>query len=298
MARDTTTRFTLTGTLKCVTPLHVGGFGDDPDTDLPLARDGLGRCYIPGTSLAGALRQWCRAAFGEEAVRAVWGFQDGDEGHASYVTVDDLFVDDDKLVPEVRDGVGIDRRTGAAAESIKYDRAVLPRGTALTGFRITAEVSDERPALDMLKALKGALEKKQVRLGAAKTRGLGKLLLEGATLNWVATNTRDGVLKLLTGSDEPLPPEKLAALPPPPKTPPRLDITIGWKPDGPLMVKAGFDGIAVDMLPLVSATAGGVSLVLPHESRRRLRTIEGRACAVLSFQTGTIHRALRGRRLR
>ena len=102
MARNTTTRFTLTGTLRCATPLHVGGFGDDPDTDLPLARDGLGCCYIPGTSLAGALRQWCRDAFGRQPfdpddptdpVNAVWGYQnrsDSTKGHASYVTVDDL----------------------------------------------------------------------------------------------------------------------------------------------------------------------------------------------------------------
>ena len=64
MARDTAIRYTLTGTLVCCTPLHVGGFGDDPDTDLPLARDGRGRCYIPGTSLTGALRWWCGRAFG------------------------------------------------------------------------------------------------------------------------------------------------------------------------------------------------------------------------------------------
>ncbi len=61
-----------------------------------------------------------------------WGFQDGDQGHASYVVVEDMpVVAAAAVVVEVRDGVGIDRESGAAAEGIKYDRAILPRGTKL-----------------------------------------------------------------------------------------------------------------------------------------------------------------------
>jgi CRISPR/Cas system CSM-associated protein Csm3 (group 7 of RAMP superfamily) len=41
---------------------------------------------------------------------------------------------------------------------------------------------------------------------------------------------------------------------------------IDWKPVGPLMVKAGFDGVAADMLPLVNGWDGKVSLVLPGSS--------------------------------
>src|SRR5207237_10355566 len=47
---------------------------------------------------------------------------------------------------------------------------------------------------------------------------------------------------------------------------PWLDIVIGWEPDGPLMVKAGYDGIAADMLPLVSGLTGGIAPVLPGSS--------------------------------
>ena len=39
-------------------------------------------------------------------------------------------------VAEVRDGVGIDRMRGAAADRYKYDRAILPRGTRLP-FELT-----------------------------------------------------------------------------------------------------------------------------------------------------------------
>jgi CRISPR/Cas system CSM-associated protein Csm3 (group 7 of RAMP superfamily) len=291
VARDTTTRLTLTGALECRTPLHVGGFGDDPDTDLPLARDGPGRCYIPGTSLAGALRQWCVRAFGTDAVRAVWGFQDADAGHASFVTVDDLYVEDEQLIPEVRDGVGIDRRSGAAAEHIKYDRAVLPRGTVLTGFALTADVrtQDADLALAMIAGLQKELEAARVRLGAAKTRGLGKIVLSGARRGRIATNTRTGIFQLLCGGSDEIAPAELARMPAP-KESSRLDITIDWQPDGPLMVKAGFDGIAVDVLPLVSGTApGAVSPVLPGSSiKGALRTrAEQIVCTLLDIEPST-----------
>jgi CRISPR/Cas system CSM-associated protein Csm3 (group 7 of RAMP superfamily) len=292
VARDTTTRLTLTGVLKCRTPLHVGGFGDDPDTDLPLARDGLGRCYIPGTSLAGALRQWCARAFGTDAVRAAWGFQDGDAGHASFVTVDDLYVEDAQLIPEVRDGVGIDRRSGVAAEHIKYDRSVLPRGTVLKGFALTADVrtQDADLALAMIAGLRKALEAARIRLGAAKTRGLGKIaLLSGAQLGRVETNRREGIFQLLGGISDEVTETDIseARRAPPAKSNPRLDIRIDWQPDGPLMVKAGFDGIAVDVLPLVCGTApGAVSPVLPGSSiKGALRTrAEQIVCTLLDIE--------------
>lgn len=293
MTRDTTTRLTLTGALECRTPLHVGGFGDDPDTDLPLARDGLGRCYIPGTSLAGALRQWCGRAFGTEAVRAVWGFQDAYAGHASFVTVDDLYVEDEQLIPEVRDGVGIDRRSGAAAEHIKYDRAVFPRGTVFKGFVLTVDVRAEGAdlALAMLAGLQKDLEKARIRLGAAKTRGLGKIaLLSGAQLGRVETNRREGIFQLLGGISDEVTETDIseARRAHPAKSNPRLDIKIDWQPDGPLMVKAGFDGIAVDVLPLVSGTAAGaVAPVLPGSSiKGALRTrAEQIVCTLLDIET-------------
>src|SRR4051812_23729086 len=94
MAREISSRFRLAGTLVAKTPSHVGGYGDDVDTDLPLARDGRGDLYVPGTSLAGALRQWCDRAFGAEFVRRHWGFQKDDDGHASSIIVEDVRVDD------------------------------------------------------------------------------------------------------------------------------------------------------------------------------------------------------------
>ena len=171
MARERVSRIRLQGTLVAQTPLHVGGLGDDVDTDLPLARDGAGKLYIPGTSVAGSLRQWSEQAFGEDAAKRHWGYQEAERGHASYVIVEDVPVcDSGSVVVEIRDGVGIDRQWGAAAERIKYDRAILPRGTKLK-IALSAEAENAEKRLEMLAllaALKEALEAGRLRMGGVE----------------------------------------------------------------------------------------------------------------------------------
>jgi len=41
MARQLSTRLTITGTLKAVMPLHIGGMPDSREEDMPLAKNGL-----------------------------------------------------------------------------------------------------------------------------------------------------------------------------------------------------------------------------------------------------------------
>src|SRR5205085_12076791 len=85
MARKTHSRLKIEGTLTALTPMHVGGYGDSPDTDVPLARNGEDKCYVPGTSLAGVLRAWCVKACGESSVNEPRGFQKDDNGHSTLV---------------------------------------------------------------------------------------------------------------------------------------------------------------------------------------------------------------------
>ncbi|MBI1390131.1 MAG: hypothetical protein GC154_16945 [bacterium] len=181
MARDISSRLILSGDIIAQTPLHVGGYGEDVDTDLPLAHNGAGHWYIPGTSFAGALRSWCGEAFPESIVKSIWGFQDEDQGHASHVFIEDAEIDDGVVI-EIRDGVGIDRLWGTAAEHIKFDRAILPRGTKIL-FQLIVEIPTPTTsftrddALAMLAAIRDALKAGEIRLGASKTRGLGKVKL-------------------------------------------------------------------------------------------------------------------------
>ncbi len=272
MARAISARLRLQGTLVATTPLHVGGFGEDVDTDLPLARNGRGEWYVPGTSLAGPFRHWCERRFGNEFVRRLWGFQEGEEGHASYVIVEDAAVENaDSVLDEIRDHVGIDRKWGCAAEHIKFDRAILPRGTRLRLSLImeVGEDLDHKRALAVLAHLKNALEAEEIRLGAAKTRGLGRVRLENAEVRRWIFNERNGILEALEKTDgSPVSLDELQTAcqnysPHPAQI---STITIDWEPVGPLMVKAGYEGVAADMIPLVSGVNGQVALVLPGSS--------------------------------
>jgi CRISPR/Cas system CSM-associated protein Csm3 (group 7 of RAMP superfamily) len=290
VARNIHSRIQLRGYLVTQSPLHVGGYGEEVDTDLPLARDGAGQLYVPGTSLAGAFRELGERLFGESVIDELWGFQRDDRGHASFVVVDDAVIENsDLVVVEVRDHVGIDREFGAAAEHIKYDRAILPRGTRLK-LHLTVDVPERGQrdqALAMLDALKLALEAGEVRLGAAKTRGLGHVRLDGGQLTELGFGSRQGILASLRQANGTVVSQTdidAAKQAHPARKQLRLTLKIHWQPVGPLMVKAGFDGIAADMLPLVSGCEGQVSLVLPGSSlkgafrsqaERIVRTVRG-----------------------
>jgi CRISPR/Cas system CSM-associated protein Csm3 (group 7 of RAMP superfamily) len=312
MGRPIATRFRVEGTLLAETPLHVGGAGEVVETDLPLASDGSGKPYLPGTSLAGALREWYRSAFSESFAADLWGYtplrgQPSDRGFASLVLIEDAKIHSVARL-ELRDGVGIDRVEGRAADGIKYDRQILPSGTRL-GFDMTVEVpflppkwigdlkariaaeknSKRREVLEnRLARLYAALDRNPdkvaaalghmvrmletdgARLGAAKTRGLGRVrLAAGYSILEEDLKTREGILDALKRQGNKLDVASLTARASAefkPKSRPCLAIRIAWKPTGPMMVKADAAGIAIDMLPLVTAGSHGLAQVIPGSS--------------------------------
>jgi len=277
MARDIACRLCASGRLKALTPIHVGGLGDDPLVDLPLARDGRGCFYIPGTSLAGALRAWTEAAWGKDRTQRLWGYQEqkADEGSASLVRVNDGLVHstEDQLmclagIEELRDGVGIDRVTGAAALGIKYERAVLPRDSMID-FALVVELPPGADAGDRaaIGCLLRALADGEIRLGGGKTRGSGRVRLERLSILEQDLHTRRGILAALRGQGSAVALDDLCSgLEPPFGDRPRFVFEIQWAPKGPLMVKSGAAGTTIDALPLLGLTAKGLAPVLPGSS--------------------------------
>lgn len=269
MARLIHSRLKIKGDLVAQTPLHVGGYGESFETDMALSRNGKDEFYIPGTSLAGSLRSWFRNAFGKDEMEKLFGKEEAE--FASFVFIEDMTLDE-QVQSELRDGVGIDRYYGTAAEGIKFDRAILPKGTKLK-FEMTVEIQTEAQAKKtkaMFGHLLDALTKGNVRLGASKTRGLGKVKLELQSIEEYPLNGFDAVLSLIEGKPadtytvEKLKNEDANARP---TCSQLLTITIRWQPKSPLMVKAGYEGIGVDMLPLTSGNGEGkVSLCLPGSS--------------------------------
>ncbi len=272
MARKTHGRIEVRGRLIAKTPLHVGGISDGPDTDLPLARDGGGDLYVPGTSLAGALRAWCEPRFDREWVDLLFGSTATE--FASRLICDDGLL---HLAPgatvEIRDGVGIDRSWGGAAPHIKYDRAVVPRRTRLElrlDLELPADPARARSLQSMLGHLLGALRAGRIQLGAATTRGLGWVALddEDLTIRRRSLDSKSGLVEALRQGGRSRRIEDLIQADPDihPRARPTLDIRVHWKPEGFLSVRAGRDGLLVDGLPLVSAVGDGTSLVLPGSS--------------------------------
>ncbi len=278
MARRIRSRLKITGSLVANAPLHIGGNDGSALVDLALAVDGRGDYYIPGTSLAGALRAWMAGSGGlEDLVNEIWGNQkktgNGQLGHASYVLIEDAPIKG--VNAETRDGVGIDRYYGTAAERVKFDRAILPKGSKIP-LVMTIEHADKSPidwetCKGAVAALLKALQGQEIRLGAAKTRGLGRVQLKDLAIVEQDLCSTEGMLATLRGQRTGLSLDTLAEN----STfsdqhskaqHSKLSIDIDWEPVGPIMVKAEADGIAVDTLPLVSAVGDHLTFVLPGSS--------------------------------
>jgi CRISPR/Cas system CSM-associated protein Csm3 (group 7 of RAMP superfamily) len=278
MARRIHSRYKITGTLIAMSPIHIGGLGGNADTDLALAVNGQQECYIPGTGLAGAFRNWMEI-IDSDATNYLWGSTESssDQDHASFILIEDAVIKKENMIAEIRDNVAIDRLWGTAVDRMKFDRMILPRGVEIP-LEILLErdtnLSEEewRNYQSRFTQLLSALQNGQVSLGAAKTRGLGRVKLNSLIVKEEILNNYQGILNILGGKSEQvdwtdfLGENNLNALG-------KLEIAIQWKPTSPVMVKAEYDGIAVDILPLVSGFHGGRTFVLPGSSiKGALRT--------------------------
>ena len=274
MAREINSKLRIKGTLQAETPLHVGGYGESPDTDMPLARNGKGQLYISGTSFTGVLRAWCEKNFGN--VDDIFGYHVGDKGHASFVLIEDAVVNlPNNLQIEIRDGVGIDRFYGTAADKTKYDRAILPKGSTLK-FEMIVEIQDNKAETKaIIGNLLEALQNEEIRFGASKTRGLGRVKLIklheiqnqdfNNILDWIMLDGKGAELSDETSIKNEIAKLGLNGIVKQGK--PKLEIEVEWKPTLPLMNKAGYEGIGVDMLPVTSGVADNkLSLVLAGSS--------------------------------
>jgi CRISPR/Cas system CSM-associated protein Csm3 (group 7 of RAMP superfamily) len=317
MGRLIRRRYIVEGELEAETPLHIGAAFGGLVTDMPLAEDGAGRFYLPGTSLAGPIRSWWRRGWRDDD--RLFGMIPGRgaghgvqaEGHASFILVEDAPAIGLPDV-EVRDGVGIDRRTGGAAAGIKYDREVLPRGTRFK-FCITIDEcrghasapaprrrGDNRPeppkwdeefsriARQRLGALILALETGQIRFGAAKTGGLGRVKLRDTRVTEQRIGTRAGLLARLRGQtatdnrDALVKEAKAASRELQPPTPP-VEILIRWQPMLPVMNKSDVEGVSIDALPLVTGTGKRLQPVITGASVKGvLRSHAERICRTLA----------------
>lgn len=220
-ARPLATRWVIQGRLTLVTALHLGG-GSSDAVDMPVLRDGrTGAPLLPGTTLAGALRNALAdrlVGYSErepDEVSGLFGGRRGDDdGSQSPLIVFDAI----GALPvgagfEVRDGVAISPSTGVAEDHKKYDFEVLPAGT-MFHVRVDLLVSpeaNEEALLATLAASLDALSHGDNGFGARRTRGLGKVRAE-----WTAKrydlSTRQGWLGWARSDHKPILPTSLTSI--------------------------------------------------------------------------------------
>lgn len=165
--------------------------------DSVLVRDANRLPTIPGTALAGVLRHQYETMHDTEAARELFGYQQHDSGQASRLhtgwasildrrgravfgleTATDRLAGDDVLGPLLeadrqRQRVRIDHR-GVAADTGKFDRAVLP-----AGHRFAVEISLESERVDdkAWPEILGLFAGPDLRLGGGTRAGMGRMAL-------------------------------------------------------------------------------------------------------------------------
>lgn len=201
----------ITAKLTFQSALHVGTGRGNPGSDAPLRRNVRGDLVIPGTAIAGTLRTLAtrlaqRLAFGDKeaclALKSLPPLQASDSPERCGCAVCHLFgevhpgeggaeeqggrasrlwVYDAPLIaaasPFVRDGVGIDRATAAAARAgrVKYDTEIIPAGAT---FDVTLELEDASVEDEqLLAATLAEWCAGRAWLGAGGARGLGRAAL-------------------------------------------------------------------------------------------------------------------------
>lgn len=187
--------------LEAVTPLSISTGQPDNVFDTALVRDANGLPTIPGTALAGVLRHLWSGRHGEVSADALFGHQSGSKGAPSRVTVswghlcdssgrvaDGLLLGDaatrltdDPLfaaalaqvdTPVFRNRVRLTHR-GAAADTGKFDRAVLPAGNRfIVELRLWSGTGHDPTEFDRLL---GLFTHPGLRVGGATRAGLGRL---------------------------------------------------------------------------------------------------------------------------
>jgi CRISPR/Cas system CSM-associated protein Csm3 (group 7 of RAMP superfamily) len=266
----------VTGTLVLETPAHFGNGDADALTDMPLLFDEVdGNPLLPGTSIAGALRNYLRERefgygkkeSGKSPVSLLFGGARGDdEGDQSPLIVFDARGHSAGI--ELRDGVAIDPETRTAADEKKFDMQLLAAGSTFDlRFELAVSKSSEKMLSALATALTG-LEGGEITLGARKRRGFGQVTVRDwhvwkyelqdhrSLLAWLASERDWQTLAPEQPGDTLL--EKLGAGVGKTDLRNTAHLSATFRIDGTLMIRSGFgqSDSGPDMVHLHSPRAG------------------------------------------
>lgn len=153
--------------MKNISPLNIGrGEGE------PLLDEEENKAYIPGTTLAGAIRAYLELSNSKDFIEKLFGNKTDND------SISKLYVYDshaDLLGTEIRPGVKIDRFSGAAKDGGKFERKYIPEGHK---FHVNVEIYGENyeeieSFSDAVYFSIDAINRGNITLGSYKSGGAG-----------------------------------------------------------------------------------------------------------------------------
>lgn len=218
-------KYILKGTLVALDPIHIGSSSkstlDPVDVDSAVLKDSRGFPVIPGSSVKGVVRSWfesvlrgagvyvcdvldnknCCTARGEDERKDCKDLRRKAEmAYESSCEVCRLFggrelagklqFKDCYLIGEpsfeFRDGVGIDRETGAAKRGAKYDFEIISKDSEFS-FYLSAENLDEKQKKYFDFIVEG-LKSGDLSVGGKTSRGLGRFAVKDINIEAVTAD--------------------------------------------------------------------------------------------------------------
>lgn len=127
-------------TLECLSPLHCGGGEESWLQDQPVVRDAFGYWIIPGTSVAGALRELAEqldgaaadSLFGGKKASMFWASDARLLDYDGRPVLDKLLAGEKVELPQgpfLRDHVRLNSENETAEDRAKFDEEIVPAGT-------------------------------------------------------------------------------------------------------------------------------------------------------------------------
>ena len=225
--------YLISATLEAKTALHIGTGQAGSVTDSPVRRDADGRFLIPGRALGGSLRTLATRLAPRLGLRACQILQKNPNVELPCdCEVCDLFGNVYPVDPEttstvtskasqlwvydavakrnkrnkrnsrthIRDGVGIDRKTGVASSQVKFNYETIPPQTQFLWHMRLAAHDDATINENILVLLAVALaewEAGRGQIGGNVARGLGHFTLTTPTVKKLAIQDADQLINYL-----------------------------------------------------------------------------------------------------
>lgn len=151
-------------------PLNVSS-GDSYSTDCDVIRNASGELFVPGTSIAGAIREALNLKENEDGIM---GYTCKTQGKMSSIFISDMYFTGEKTKVSIRDGVHLNKDKTV---DNKFDNEIIETGAkAIIYIKcIIRQNTEDIIYKNAIQTLINKIQSGEFRLGNNKTRGYGRL---------------------------------------------------------------------------------------------------------------------------